>query len=257
MKRKIIAVLFGTLLCQSLTSAMEQELFEFKEERLSYNTNALQPEQIDEQVMEYYSKNVFAGKEFEACTLEKGTTFFVKSLQPMSSDTPKGSRIEFEADTNLFSPDRLSHVVFTGEVVENKPPRLAGRSGTLKLDIFKVKIDNVTYPAKAYLSKAGKKLVLNGLVAGMPIYLSNLANTADKGTVTIDKIYKDPCEYTTCESFTLPLRTGYYLGGAFLQLADLLVAPLISLFQRGNELDIPKDSSFEIKLASDMSLLRL
>lgn len=257
MRKKIIVVLLGTLLCQNLSLAMEQELFEFKEERLSYNTDRLQPQQIDEQIKEYYSnQNMFAGKEFDAYTLEKGTTFYVKSLQPMSSDTPKGARIEFEADTNLFSPDRLSHVVFTGEVVENNPPRLAGRSGTIKLDIFKVKVDNVTYPAKAYLSKAGKKIVLNGLVAGMPIYLSNLANTADKGTVTIDKFYKDPCEYT-CETFTLPVRTGYYLGGAFLQLADLLVAPLVSLFQRGNDLDIPKDSSFEIKLANDMSLLRL
>ena len=258
MSKKIISVLLGILLCQNLASAMEQELLELKEERFlaSYNAPALQPQNFQNDIFNYYEENLLSGKEFEAFTLEKGSKFYVKSLQPMSSDTPKGARIEFEAETNIVHPEKLSHVVFTGEVIENKPPRLAGRSGTIKLEIFKIKVDNITYPAKAYLTKAGKKMVMNGIIAGVPVYLSNLANTADKGTVTIDRLYKDPCEYS-CESFTLPIRTGYYLGGALLQLADLCIAPIICLFQRGRELDLPKESSFEIKLADDMSILRL
>ena len=86
--------------------------------------------------------------------------------------------------------------------------------------------------------------------------MGNLADTADKGTITIDKIYKDPCQYR-CESIKSPIRPLYYLGGAVLQLADLFIAPVICVFKRGEEIDIPQYTSFEIKLEDDVSLLKL
>ena len=111
MRRVTISVLLGILLiCQGFATAMEQDFLEYKEERFltSYNTNALQPQLINEQVQDYYANKSLQGREFNAYTLEKGSVFYVKSLQPMNSDTPKGARIEFEAETNLFSPDKLS-----------------------------------------------------------------------------------------------------------------------------------------------------
>lgn len=260
MRKKIISVLFGILLCQNLTTAEEQKFYENNTPlyKTAYNTNAYYTSQYNKHVLNqnFDSINTFAHKEFHASTLEKGSKFYVKSLQPMSSSTPEGARIDFETNTNILYPDKISHVIFTGKVVESRPPRFAGRSSTIKLEIFKVKVDNVTYPAKAYISRMGKKAVVGNVLSGMPIYLNNLATTADQGTVTINKIYKDPCQYK-CETIKAPLRTGYYLGGAFLQLADLCVAPIICLFQKGTEINIPKDSSFEIKLANDMSLLKL
>ena len=122
---------------------------------------------------------------------------------------------------------------------------------------MKVKVDNVAYKASAYISKMGNKSVRNGVLAGVPIYFTNLANTAEAGTVTIDKVYKDPCQYS-CETVTTVARPFYYLGASLLQLADLLVvAPVISLFRKGEPIEIPKESSFEIKLARDMALLKI
>lgn len=267
---RIIIVLFCALLCQNLALAVENsrnvdaKSLEFKEERFLATTAS------GNQMLDFnrsfradlanssgiVKKSQLAGIEFDSVTISKGSKFYVKSLQPMSSDSPTGARIEFDTQAKLFPEEQVSHVVFTGEIIENKPPRLAGRSATLKLAIYKVKVDNITYKTKAYISKVGNKAVVGGVLAGVPIYLANLADVADEGTVTIDKIYKDPCEYR-CESVTTPLRPLYYLGGAVLQFADLLVAPVVCIFQRGKELELPASSSFEIKLAEDMPLLKL
>ena len=278
MRKQIIIVLLCGFLFQNLSFALENEdsVQTFKEENFSTsdssttetatNTAPTTPiithmpsitainEEITTQTL---VTNPYDGKEIDTLLLEKGSKFYVKSLQPMSSDTPEGARIQFETQTRLFNPDKLSKVIFTGEVVENNPPRRAGRSSSIKLEISKIKVDNVTYKTNAIVSRMGNKAVHNGMLAGMPIYFTNLANSADDGTVTIDKIYKDPCDYS-CTPVSSVVRPLYYFGAGLLQLADLLfVTPIICLFKKGEEIDIPKDSSFEIKLASDIALLKI
>lgn len=202
--------------------------------------------------------NCLKSQELEVIKLNKNQKFIVQSLQPMTSDSPVGSIIDFATvqDVSIFPGKEASKVTFTGEIIENKPPRLVGRSSTLKLAINKIKVDKITYPAEAYITKVGKRQVMAGVLAAAPIYLDNLADTADKGTITIDKIYKDPCQYK-CESITSPLRPLYYLGGAVLQLADLFIAPVICVFKKGDEINLPQYTSFEIKLEDDVSLLKL
>lgn len=198
------------------------------------------------------------GKELSAIKLDKDKKFIARSLQPMDSDSPVGTIIDFEVqqDEVLFLNKAPSKIFFTGEIIENNPPRFAGRSSSLKLQIKKIKVDNVTYPAEAYISKMGKRNVMGGLLSGAPIYFMNLSDVANEGTITIDKVYKDPCRYS-CESVKTIGRPFYYLGGALLQLADLLISPVVCFFMPGKEISIPENTAFEIKLENAVSLLDL
>lgn len=198
------------------------------------------------------------GKELNAVKVEKGTTFKVRSLEAMDSDTPLGTIINFKSQTPeaLLPDEEPSEIIFSGEVIENNPPRLAGRSATIKLAIKQIKVNNITYPTVAYISKMGKKRALGGALAGAPIYADNLANLANQGTITIDRVYKNPCEYDNCITSTV-VKPFYYLGGALLQLADLMVAPVICLFKSGTKISIPAETAFEIKLDENLSLLKL
>lgn len=262
--RLAIVVMLCTLLCQNSVLAMDENEFTFKEQKLATSSSSPMVPNIIEinknfqnSVSNYMHSEKFLKEDIDTLMLKKGSKFYVKSLHPLSSETPEGSRVEFVTETNLFNENQLSKLVFTGEVIENNPPRRAGRSSTLKVEIIKVKVDNVSYAASAFISKMGNKSVRNGILAGVPIYFTNLASTADTGTVTIDKVYKDPCQYS-CETISTVARPFYYLGASLLQLADLIfVAPVISLFRKGEPIDIPKDSSFEIKLARDMALLKI
>lgn len=260
MRVRLALVLLCTLLCQTFSFAEEETVFKEKDLTLSSMMNPSIVEinkTFKDSIVDYVKDENISQIDIDTLLLKKGSKFYVKSLQPMSSDTPEGARVEFVTETNLFSDTQSSKLVFTGEVIENKPPRTMGRSSTLKLKIQKVKVDKVSYTASAFISRVGNKPVHNGIIAGVPIYLNNLATTADVGTVTMDKVYKDPCQYT-CDSISTIARPFYYLGASLLQLTDLIfVAPVISLFKKGDTIEIPKDSSFEIKLARDMALLKI
>ncbi len=262
MKKIVLIWLLGVLLSQNFVYCGEiitEPQFPESELDKFAVTCPLNNDNLDKRISNI--NNAFScldGKELEAVKLERGRKFIVQSKQPMSSDTPEGALIDFVSvrDVDIFYDKEPSTIMFTGEVIENKPPRLLGRSSTLKLQINKIKVDNVTYPAEAYITKMGKKQIFAGILAGAPVYLVNLGEVADKGTVTIDKVYKDPCQYS-CESITTVLRPFYYLGGAILQLADLLIAPIVCFFMPGKEIDIPENTAFEIKLENDISLLKL
>lgn len=207
---------------------------------------------------EYQCSNYYKNKELYAVSVEKDRKFKVKSDISLDSSTPIGTNINFTSvsDEVIFAEKKPSKIYFSGTVVENNPPGPAGKSSSIKLMIDKMKIDNVTYPAKAYISKMGDKKTLGGVLV-TSAYLSNLGNIADKGTITINKIYKDPCDYNNCEISTPVVRPFYYLGGAILQITDLLISPLVCLFVQGDNISIPANTVFEIKLEKDVSVINL
>ena len=207
---------------------------------------------------EHQCSNYYKNKELYAVNLEKDRTFKVKSDIPLDSSTPIGTNINFTAisDELIFAEKKPSKINFSGTVVENNPPGPAGKSSSIKLMIDKMKVDNVTYPAKAYISRMGDKRTIGGLLS-TSAYLSNLGDIANNGTITINKIYKDPCEYNTCDIATPVVRPFYYLGGALLQFADLLLSPIVCLFVQGENLSIPENTVFEIKLEEPVPVLNL
>ena len=198
-----------------------------------------------------------AGKELTAMMLEKGRTFEVKSMQPMSYESTSGTEMKFESlyPERVFLDKDPMKLVFTGEVIKNKPPGKGGSSGTLKVMIKNVKLENITYPAEAYITKMNKKGVFLGAVAGPSNYRDNLADTANNGT--IHTIYKDPCKTTADECVHTAAKPFYFLTGALLQAADLFIAPIVAFFAPGNEVYIPEGTEFEIKLENDIPVLEI
>ncbi len=198
-----------------------------------------------------------AGKELSAIMLEKGRTFEVKSMQAMSYESVGGTEVKFES----LYPERVlldkapQKLVFTGEIIKNKPPRKGGGTGTLKVMIKNVKFENITYPAEAYITKMNKKGVFFGAVAGPSNYKNNLTDTANNGT--IHTIYKDPCKTTADECVHAAAKPFYFLTGALLQTADLFISPIVAFFIPGNEVYIPEGTEFEIKLENDIPILEI
>lgn len=95
------------------------------------------------------------------------------------------------------------------------------------------------YILQKLIFQEGDKRTIGGLLA-TSAYLSNLGDVANNGTITINKIYKDPCDYNNCEITTPVVRPFYYLGGALLQFADLLLSPIVCLFVQGENLSTLK-----------------
>lgn len=194
-------------------------------------------------------------EEITAVKLKKGRTFLVKSDLRLSNDVNTGTPVQFDSlsKESIFYPKSPSKVSFKGKVVKTKSPGYAGRSGRIKIALEKITVDNITYPVKALITKKENERVFLNSLGGNSVYLANLGDTISNGT--INTIYKDPCTNNICASSTT--KPFVYLGAAAIQLADLLVAPIASLFKTGNNLDIPANTYFEIKLDEDLCVISL
>ncbi len=194
--------------------------------------------------------------EVDTIKLEKGRKFLVVSEQNLNNNIT-GLPVSFKSVNNehLAYNKKPSEITLHGIVEKTGNPRLAGKSATAKVKLQKITIDNITYPVVASISKMDNKNVHLGTLVGPPCYINNLSDLADKGIIHTSA--KDPCESTkTCElkTFTKP---AWYIVAAALQTADLIISPFVALGKRGNNLNIPENTFFEIKLEEDLNVLNI
>lgn len=194
--------------------------------------------------------------ELDTIKLEKGRKFIVISDRNLNSTNQQPTPVKFESvQKEYIAYDKQpSKVIFQGKVEKTHKPRLAGKSGTIKIKLEKITIDKITYPVNALISKIDNKRVFFNTLSGTPVYVANLSETINNGT--IDSQLKDPCTNHICtdKTYTKPF---IFLGAAALQAADLLLSPIASLFKPGKDLNIPEKTYFEIKLNKDMYVLNI
>lgn len=195
--------------------------------------------------------------ELDTLKLEKGRKFVVVSDSTLSSDSISGIPVRFESVQKeyLAYDKKPSKIVFHGKIEKTRKPRLAGKSGTVKVKLEKITIDKITYPVSALISKIDDKNVYFNTLSGAPLYGANLADSIANGT--IHSSWKDPCGSQHCTTSNNIARPVIYLSAAALQAADLLISPFASLFKHGSDVTIPKKTFFEIKLDKDMYVLNL
>ena len=200
--------------------------------------------------------NLSSEIEIGTIKLEKGRRFIVISDRNLNSANIQYMPVKFQSiQKEYISYDKQpSKVIFQGKVEKTHKPRLAGKSGTIKIKLEKITIDKITYPVNALISKIDNKRVFFNTLSGTPVYVANLSETINNGT--IDSQLKDPCINHVCtdKTYTKPF---IFLGAAALQAADLLLSPIASLFKPGKELNIPEKTYFEIKLNKDLYVLNI
>lgn len=201
--------------------------------------------------------SILPNLELDTLKIEKGRKFVVVSDRNLESTSVSGLPVKFESIQKeyLTFDKEPSKIVFEGKVEKTGKPRLAGKSGTIKIKLEKITIDKITYPVSALISKIDNKAVYFNTLSAAPIYIANLADAASNGTINSD--LKDPCinhSCTTGKNYTRPI---IYLTAAALQTADLLLSPLTSLFKKGTSVTIPEKTYFEIKLNKDMYVLNI
>lgn len=201
--------------------------------------------------------SILPNMELDTLKLEKGRKFVVVSDRMLSSDSVSGIPVRFESVQKeyLAYDKRPSKIVFQGRIEKTGKPRLAGKSGTVKVKLEKITIDKITYPVSALISKIDDKNVYFNTLSGAPLYGANLADSFNNGT--IHSSWKDPCGNMQCTSSNNLARPIIYLSAAALQAADLLISPIATLFKSGSDVTIPKKTFFEIKLDKDMYVLNL
>lgn len=262
MKRIIILLLLlASLFSQPTVAKAEQITYKVKETdktQAAFIHRPMPQEEISDKAknLESGANSILPDMEFETVKLEKGRKFIVVSEQNLNNDNAEGIPVRFESVQKeyLTYEKKPSKIVFKGKIEKTHKPRMMGKSGTIKIALEKITVDSITYPVAALISKIDNKKVYFNTLAGSPCYLANLADAANSGV--IHSSLKDPCGGNTCttNTYTKPLA---FLGAAALQIADLMLSPFVAVTRKGNDVDIPLNTYFEIKLDKDLYVLNI
>lgn len=212
--------------------------------------------ELKQKSLEYNLNSLLQEMEFDTIKLEKGRKFFVISEQNLNNNSVEGIPVRFDSVQKeyLAYNKAPSKITFHGIIEKAAKPRLAGKSGTVKVKLEKITVDNITYPVEALITKMDNKNVHMGVLVAPSKYLNNLADTANDGI--IHNSIKDPCGSDTCSISTIK-KPFVFLGAAALQAADLLLSPIVAIGKRGNDVYIPLNTYFEIKLDKELYVLDL
>ena len=195
--------------------------------------------------------------ELETLKLEKGRTFVVMSDRNLNSIASSGLPIEFTSVQKEYiaSSEEPSEITFKGTVEKTGKPHFAGKNGSIKIKLEKIMIDNIIYPVDALISKIDDQKVMKNTLSKRPIYFDNIADYIDNGT--IHSGWKDPCANHICTSTKPYLKPLIFLSAAAIGTTDLLLSPFSAITKKGNDVYIPKNTYFEIKLNKDMYILNI
>jgi hypothetical protein len=235
------------------------DYYNISNDKIAYNGQTylqnkflMQNEKVSEQLT-YIRPNI----ELDTLKIEKGRKFIVVSDRVLDAKSKAGLPVQFESvQKEYISYDKSpSKIIFKGRIERTAGPRFAGKSGTVKIKLEKISIDNITYPVNALISKVNDKNVMFNTLASRPIFIANLADTANNGSINSD--WKDPCVNHLCETGNLYKKPIVFLGAAALQTADLLLSPVTALFKKGDNVYIPEKTYFEIKMNKDIFVLNI
>ncbi len=202
---------------------------------------------------------IMTNLELDTIKLEKGRRFIVICDRNINNNSIEGIPVKFESvQKEYIAYDKQpSKIIFQGIVEKTSKPKRGGKSGKIKIKLEKITIDSITYPVKALISKIDNKNVYFNTIGAAPCYLSNLANlTNPANDGIIHSSYKDPCGAQMCTTAVFK-KPFIYMGAAALQAADLMLMPFAALTKKGNDINIPLNTYFEIKLDKDMYVLNL
>src|SRR5574344_46639 len=244
-------IIFVCIFLQPLSTLFDSALAN------TYTAYTPQPFNVKERTESFVNKDkgLLTNMELDTLKLSKGRKFIVVSDRSINDTAMSGTPIVFESvQKEYLSYNKTpAKVVFRGRIAKTNGPKIAGKSGNVKIALEKITIDKITYPVDALISKINNKAVYFNTLSSSPVYLSNLAQVANEGVINTG--IKDPCASHMCTAGTVYTKPLVYLGAAAVQAADLLIAPLAAIGRKGNSLVIPDKTYFEIKLDKDLYVL--
>ena len=200
-----------------------------------------------------YSPSAYTSSVESYATLKHGTKIKVKLLSPISDRSKKGTQVSFiskyPVTTTYFTIP--TGTVFKGEILESHKPQFTGNGGLIVINVDSVIINNEIHPIKGVVVKAGSKKIFFNNIKGKRRYINSAFKSMAPGGRFFQKMFGLTLQLTRGGSEIL--LTPFSLGIGTIGLGgNILAAPLIAVFYKGDSVSLPEGTNFEIKLTQDV-----
>lgn len=183
-------------------------------------------------------------------SVKTGTKVKLVSTKSITDWTPKGSVISFKSTTGFVTKDGTiipAGTIFKGKVTDSHPPQLTGNGGLIELTIDEIYFNGVKSFIETAISSANYKKVFFGDIKGNRLYWKNFARNMNPGK----KVFiatKDFAKDISNIPIVNILSVVSIAGGCIFYAGNAVVAPVVSLFQKGGNIAIPTGTEFQIKI---------
>lgn len=194
-----------------------------------------------------------ASTEAYYAVIKKGKHFKVRCLSSVSDSLKKGTRLTFVSKYPVSSTCYTipAGTIFKGTVVKVHKPQLTGNGGLVVMNIDTIVLSGKMHPISAYVTKANSKHIFKNIIKGKRKYMHSMITSTKPGCHYFGKMMRLTLNLATDGSsiFVSPFS---FLVGCFALAGNVLVSPVLAVFHKGDALQIPAGSSYEIKLSQDV-----
>lgn len=183
-------------------------------------------------------------------TVKSGTKVKLVSTKAITDWTPKGSVVSFKSTTGFVAKDGTiipAGTVFKGKVTDSHPPQITGNGGLIELTIDEIYFNGVKSFINTSISSVRAKKVFFSDIKGKRSYWSNFARNMNPGK----KVFlatKDFAKDISSIPIVNLLSVVSIAGGSVFYVGNVIVAPVVSIFQKGGNIAIPAGTEFQIKI---------
>lgn len=190
-------------------------------------------------------------------TIKKGTKIRVRSTKDISDSMKSGTKTQFislyPVSTTYFTIP--AGTIFYGEIINSHKPQFTGNGGLIQIEINSVRINSETSEFSARITKANRKKIFFNNIKGKRTYMKSMIKSTTPGYNYFKKMWKLSCNLCK-DKGTIILSPFSFLLGTFVYGTNVIASPVVAVFSKGKSIQIPANSSFEIKLNDDVQVYK-
>ncbi len=189
-------------------------------------------------------------------TLKRGTKIKLVSVSSISSQSHRNSTVTFRTKEGFITSNGTiipTGTIIKGKITDAHSPQITGNGGLIELDVNEIYFNGIKSPIGTKLSEANSKKIFFNNIKGKRKYWKNVSKTMTPGRKVFSATQNCANAMATVPvikfiSF-VPL-----VGGAVFYTANLAVAPVISIFKKGDSITLPAGTEFQIKLTQNSEI---
>ena len=186
-------------------------------------------------------------------TLKNGTKVRLQSKSSISEWSRKGAKISFLSKEGIITREGEiipAGTVFKGTIIDSHRPQITGNGGLIEFTVDEIYFNGIMSKIDSKICKANSKKIFLNNIKGERKYWKNTAKDMTPGIKAFNATKSFAKDMVGVPIINL-IGAVAVVGGSVVYVANLVVAPVVSVFQKGGSISLQGGTEFEIKITEN------
>jgi hypothetical protein len=212
----------------------------------------IQPDQISQPAIQQIFQQTNIPEAYYA-VIKQGKKVEVRLMNNISDSSKKGTRVTFVSKYPVTTTCYTipTGTIFKGEIIDSHRPQLSGNGGLIVIRIDSVILNNKVQPINAVVTKADSKHIFFNNIKGKRKYISSMLHSTRPGFHFFGKMIRVTANLAT-DGSSIVVAPFSLFAGCVAVVGNVLAAPVVAVFHKGDSIQILAGKDFELKFSQDV-----